>query len=109
MFYQDLLNRLETGAESEERPQQVVCYRAGDDAWELDLEQWRERQRSAIGPPAYLARGACRFQQCQLELGPCMGCVEGKKFRGVDLWDPLVSGTREGRKAAAGGLLQSWG
>lgn len=41
VFYQDLLNHLEIRTESEEKPQNVVCYRAGDEPWGLDLEEWR--------------------------------------------------------------------
>lgn len=42
VFHQDLLSYSETGAENEERPQYVVHYRAGDGAWELDLEERRK-------------------------------------------------------------------
>lgn len=41
MFYQDLLSFSEIGVENEETPQHVVGYRAGDDAWGLDLEERR--------------------------------------------------------------------
>jgi len=43
VFYQDLLRLLGIGTESEKRPQQEVCYRAGDETRRMDLEKWRER------------------------------------------------------------------
>lgn len=43
VFYLDLLSPLVMGAESEEKPQQVVSYRAGGETWALDLKEWRER------------------------------------------------------------------
>lgn len=49
MFHQDLLNHLGMGAESEKKPEQVVCYRDGDETEGLDLEE-----RSKILKLAYL-------------------------------------------------------
>lgn len=43
LFHQNQLSSLEMGAESEERPKQKLCYKAGDENGELDLEGWRER------------------------------------------------------------------
>lgn len=39
MFHQDLLSSLVMIAEGEERLQQKVCYRAGDETGGLDLEE----------------------------------------------------------------------
>lgn len=39
MFHQDLLTPLGMGAVSEERQQQVVCSRAGEETGGLDLEE----------------------------------------------------------------------
>lgn len=44
VFHQDLLISLGMGAESEERPQQIVCYRAGRETRELDLGERRESE-----------------------------------------------------------------
>ena len=38
VYYQSLLSPLGLGAESEERSQQVLCYRAGNVSGGLDLE-----------------------------------------------------------------------
>lgn len=38
-FHQVLLSHLRMGAEGEERSQQEVCYRTGDEAGGLDLEK----------------------------------------------------------------------
>ena len=43
MFHQDLLSPLEMGAENEERPQKIVCYRAGDETGGLNLKKRKER------------------------------------------------------------------
>jgi hypothetical protein len=37
------VDSLGIGSESEGRPQQRVCYRAVDESWGLDWEEWRER------------------------------------------------------------------
>lgn len=43
VFHKDLLGPLEMGTEYEERPQQMVCCRAGAEAGRSDLEEeWRE-------------------------------------------------------------------
>lgn len=41
VFHQDLLSLLGIGAESEERPQQLVGYKPGDESGGLDLKERR--------------------------------------------------------------------
>lgn len=43
MFYQDMFSPLGMGTDSEERLQQVVCYRDGDETEGLDLQEGREQ------------------------------------------------------------------
>lgn len=43
VFHQDLFSPLGMVAESEKRPQQMVCYRPGDEPEGLDVGGWRER------------------------------------------------------------------
>lgn len=52
VFHQDLLSPLRIGTESEKRPQQLVCFRAWDEAGGLDIE---EKGESEAHPPASLA------------------------------------------------------
>lgn len=40
-FHQNLLSSLKMGAESEERPQQKICYMPGDEIGGLGLWEWR--------------------------------------------------------------------
>lgn len=42
-FYQDMLSVLGMGPDSEEKPQQVVCYRTGDEMDTLDMNMDMER------------------------------------------------------------------
>lgn len=51
---EDLHDPLEMGAERKGRPQQVVYYRAGGEPGPLDLEESREKGRSATSLPASL-------------------------------------------------------
>jgi len=44
MFYQYLLSSLGMRIESEGRPQQVVCYRAGDEPGGFDMEERRKSE-----------------------------------------------------------------
>lgn len=39
VFYQCLLSHLRIEIESEEKPQQIICYRAGDRTGRLDVEK----------------------------------------------------------------------
>lgn len=48
MFHQYLLYRLLMEAESETRPQQVFCYKAGPETGRLHLEEKRKEGRSAV-------------------------------------------------------------
>lgn len=65
VFHRNLLTPLGTGAEGEESPQQVDCYRSGGETGGrggLDLEEWRQTWRSAFSLPVSLARVASGFQ-----------------------------------------------
>lgn len=43
VFHTDLLSSLITGVKSEERTQQALCYRTGEETGGSDLEESRER------------------------------------------------------------------
>lgn len=56
---------------SEERPQQEVCSRAGDETEGLELEEQRERCKSSVSLLASLVSVACGF--------PGVACSWGSK------------------------------
>ena len=56
---EDLCDPLEMGAEMKMRSPQVTCYRTGNNTGTLDLEEPRERYRSAVSLLAFLAGVVC--------------------------------------------------
>lgn len=91
MFCQDLLSSLGMRAESEERSQNRVCYRAGNETGGLGVEGRREREDLKLiyllwCPPCFSGRlGQWVPRECLLELGVgTTGLVE-RKVGGFDL------------------------
>lgn len=78
----DLLSPLEMGAESEERAQQVACYRTADETRGLFLEERRENKDLKFGyilswPTCFSGRiGWWAPGECLLELGVGQGGVK---------------------------------
>jgi hypothetical protein len=99
------------GAEGEEKPQQVVCYRA--ETGGLDLEEWRKRWRSAANLLVSLTRVACGCPGSACWSRGIRHIDElGKGTSVKNTCDPLEMevGVKRGR---VGGLLQTgdktWG
>lgn len=69
----------------------VYCS-AGNETGELDLEELRDRWRSAVNLSVSLIRVACEVPRAfLLELGAWeTQWVGGRRLGGEDLWDPLV-------------------
>lgn len=57
VFHQDLLSPLGMRAESEERPQQVACCRAGDEAGGLDMQRERPEAHYLLSWPSCFPGG----------------------------------------------------
>lgn len=114
VFRQDQLSAQRKGTKSEERPQQVVCYRAGNETGGLDMEERRGVKIQKFTCPLHWPSGYCgRFDQLadskrKLELGALDNKVSGEEGWRRSEQSPGDKGRGEG-ETTAGLLLQSWG
>lgn len=119
MFYQNFLSLFTKHRDkfvhknreqkSDEKPQWNVCYRPGDESRTLDLEEWRDRRRSAVSLFASLVRVACLLPEVPHGFGALDKAMSERKFAGKDVRDPLKMGACIGSgDVAAHVLLLNW-